>query len=298
MAFENNAGGMLDYYPYRVGRSRLMFRGPRPRIDGAYVAVIGGSDAYGKFVADPFPALLEARIGLPVINFGCMHAGVSAFSDEDAVLAACAEAEVSVIQIMGAANMSNRLYSVHPRRNDRFLKASAALRGFYPQVDFTEYNFTRHLLSALEARDAVAFAAVREELRDAWLGRMRLLIRKIGGRVVLLWMSHRRPDDDDGLASAGDPLFIDRRSIDALAGDVADIVEVVASPAARDEGLDHKIFAPIEAPAAQEVPGPLFHAEVAEALALRLPPLLKRKRPGDGITGPREGLSEPFRASR
>jgi hypothetical protein len=298
MAFENNTGGILDYYPYRLGRSRLMFRGPRPRIDGAYATVLGGSDAYGKFVADPFPSLLEARLGIPVINFGCMHAGVSAFSDEDAVLAACAEAEVTVIQIMGAANMSNRLYSVHPRRNDRFLKASPALRGFYPQVDFTEYNFTRHLLSALESHDTAAFAAVREELREAWLGRMRLLIRRIGGRVVLLWMAHRRPEDGDALPSGGDPLFVDREMIDALAGEVADTVEVVASPTAREEGLDHKIYAPIEALAAQEVPGPLFHAEVAETLARRLPPLLKQKRPGEGITGPRENLSEPFRASR
>jgi hypothetical protein len=298
MAFENNTGGILDYYPYRLGRSRLMFRGPRPRIDGAYVTVLGGSEAYGKFVTDPFPSLLESRLGLPVINFGCMHAGVAAFSDEDAVLAACAEAEVSVIQIMGAANMSNRLYSVHPRRNDRFLKASAALRSLYPQVDFTEYNFTRHLLSALEARDAAAFIAVRAELREAWLGRMRLLIRKIGGRVVLLWMSHRRPEDADASPSGGDPLFIDRGMIDALSGEVADYVEVVASADAREEGLDHKIYAPVEALAAQEVPGPLFHAEVAGTLAQRIPPLLELKRPGEGITGPREGLSEPFRAFR
>lgn len=298
MAFENTSGGMLDYFPYRLGRSRLMFRGPRPRIDGAYVAVLGGSETYGKFVIAPFPALLETRLGLPVVNFGCMHAGVSAFSDEDAVLAACAEAEVTVIQIMGAANMSNRLYSVHPRRNDRFLKASAALRGLYPQVDFTEYNFTRHLLTALEASDASAFTAVRDELRDAWVGRMRLLVRKIGGRVVLLWMSHRRPEDDGASPAGGDPLFIDRAAIDALAGDVADIVEVVASDAARDEGLDHKVYAPMEAPAAMEVPGPRFHHEVATALADRLPQVMKRKRPGDGFAGPPESLADPIRASR
>lgn len=246
--------------------------------------MVGGSETYGKFVAEPFLALLETRIGHPVVNFGCMHAGVSAFSDEGAVLAACAEAEVSVIQIMGAANMSNRLRSVHPRRNDRFIKVSAALRGYNPQVDFTEYNlprhFPHHLLSALEARDAVADAAAGEELRDAWLGRMRLLVGKTGGRVVLGWMSHRLPADDDASPCAGDLLFIERRVIVALAGEVAGIVEVAAGRAA------------------QEVPGALFHAEVAETLASRRPQLVKRKRPGEGITGPREGLSERFRASR
>lgn len=298
MAFEHISGGTLDYFPYRLGRSRLMFRGPRPRIDGAFAAILGGSETYGKFVASPYPALVEARLGLPVVNFGCMHAGVSAFSDEDAVLAACAEAEVTVIQIMGAANMSNRLYTVHPRRNDRFLKASAALRALYPQVDFTDYNFTRHLLTALDAADAAAFAAVRDELREAWLGRMRLLLRRIGGRVVLLWMSARRPDQDGASPAGRDPLFIDGALIGALAEDVADVVEVVASDAALAERLEGKVFAPIEAPAAIEVPGPLFHAEVADALADRLPAVLERKRPGEHRAGPPGEISRPLRAFR
>lgn len=298
MAYEDGAGGGLDYFPYRFGRSRLLFRGPRPKIDGGYVAVLGGTETYGKYVAAPFPALLGEGLGLPVVNFGCMHAGVNVFVDDDSVLAACAEADLTVIQVMGAANMSNRLYSVHPRRNDRFLKASPALRALYPGLDFTEYNFTRHLLTALEGHAPEAFAAVRQELREAWLGRMRMLLRKIGGRVVLLWMSNRAPGDWADRATGEDPLFVDRALIDALRPDVTDIVEVVASDAARADGLDGKVFAPMEAPAAMEVPGPLFHQEVADALAACLSVHLKRERPGDRVAGPREDLAEGLRAFR
>ena len=41
---------------------------------------------------------------------------------------ALAVARLTVLQVTGAQNMSNRFYSVHPRRNDRFLKASPLLR--------------------------------------------------------------------------------------------------------------------------------------------------------------------------
>ncbi len=57
---------------------------------------------------------------------------------------------MTVIQVMGAHNMSNRFYAVHPRRNDRFLRASlGCCKTIYPEVDFTEFNFTRHMLTAL-----------------------------------------------------------------------------------------------------------------------------------------------------
>jgi hypothetical protein len=280
MAYDQMADGGLDYFPYRFGRSRLLFRGPRRKLEGPYVAVLGGSETYGKFVPDPFPARLEALIDLPVLNFGCPHAGVSLFAEEDTLLAACAQAEVTVLQITGASNMSNRLYTVHPRRNDRFLKASAGLRALYPDVDFTEFNFTRHLLSRLAQTSDTAFAAVREELKSAWTHRMRTLVRKVSGDVVLLWMSSRSPDDPDDLTPGIAPLFVDRAMLEALRDDVAGIVEVVASEAARDEPLEAKVFSPLEAPAAADAPGPVFHAEVAGALAGALAPLLNGERRG------------------
>ena len=83
------------------------------------------------------------------------------------MLSACANAQVTVIQILGAHNMSNRFYTVHPRRNDRFLRASPMLRGIYHDVDFTEFNFTRHMLSRLREISEERFALVVEELKTA-----------------------------------------------------------------------------------------------------------------------------------
>ncbi len=44
----------LDYYPCRYGASKLLFRGPRRRLQGDYVAFLGGTETYGKFIETPF----------------------------------------------------------------------------------------------------------------------------------------------------------------------------------------------------------------------------------------------------
>ncbi len=168
MGVPDVSDGALEYYPYRFGRSGLVFRGPKRKLRGRYIAVIGGSETYGKFLREPYPTQVEAILGLPVVNFGCMHASAGVFAEDEAMLEACRNAEVTVIQIMGAGNNSNALYSVHPRRNDRFLKATPALRALYPRTDFAQFNFTRHLLKSLHERSPEAFAELRQHLRTSW----------------------------------------------------------------------------------------------------------------------------------
>ena len=82
MAFEYAGDGALDYFPCRYGRSKLLFRGPRRQLVPPFVSAFGGSETYGKFVEEPWPALLEERIGLPVVNFGYLNAGVDVFLGE------------------------------------------------------------------------------------------------------------------------------------------------------------------------------------------------------------------------
>ncbi|MGB3314802.1 MAG: DUF6473 family protein, partial [Albidovulum sp.] len=59
MAYEYAGESALDYLPCRYGQSKLLFRGPRRKLDGAYAAVLGGTETYGKFVAEPFPNIVE-----------------------------------------------------------------------------------------------------------------------------------------------------------------------------------------------------------------------------------------------
>ena len=275
MTYDMTGGAAPDYLPCRYGASRLVFRGPRRRLEGEYVAFFGGTETFGKFIETPFPALTEEALGLACVNFGCVNAGVDAFVNDSALLEAAGRARATVVQIMGAQNMSNRLYNVHPRRNDRFINASAMLKAVFREVDFTEFHFTRHLLGELAAISPDRFRMVREELQAAWLARMTLLISRIKGPVVLLWLADRAPSNEPD--AEADPLFVTADMLEALRPKVAAIVELRASAAARTQGTAGMRFDPMEEAAARELPGPAVHDEAALAIACELSGLLNRR---------------------
>ncbi len=267
MTYENLGQGALDYFPCRYGKSKLLFRGPRKKMENAFVAMIGGTDTYGKYIEKPYPDLIGEALNTECVNFGCVNAGVDVFSNEPTVIDACAKARVTVVQVVGAQNMSNRFYAVHPRRNDRFLRASTLLKTIFRETDFTEFHFTKHLLSVLQEISEERFNIVRDELKSAWIARMKLLLEKIEGKTVLLWVSDRTPDQPSIQNGLGcDPLFVDRAMIEAIRPVVTEVIEVVPSTAALSSGTNGMIYPPMEEPAAREMLPLTAHAELAKAL--------------------------------
>ena len=268
MSYENMGSGPLDYFPCHYGDSRLIFRGPKRAVDGEFVAFLGGTETYGKFIAEPFPALVEASLNLPCLNLGQANAGVDVFLNDTAVIATASKALHCVIQVTGANNLTNRFYSVHPRRNDRFLKASALMKSVFRDVDFTEFHFTRHMLSSLAERAPDCFALVIDEVQSAWLARMEMLISKIGPQAVLLWFADHAPEErtDPGHVR-NDPFAIERWMLERLRPRVAAVIEVVASPVALARGVRGMVFSELEAPAARGMLGPVAHQEAAQAVA-------------------------------
>ena len=275
MAYQNLGEGALDYVPCRYGKSKLLFRGPKRKLGGTFVAALGGTETYGKFIARPFPVLTEDLLGAPVVNLGCVNAGIDVFANDQTVIDACSQAEVTVIQITGAQNMSNRFYAVHPRRNDRFLRASNLLKTIYREVDFTEFNFTRHLLTALKAASADKFAMVEQELKEAWVARMKTLVSKIDSKVVLLWLADHTPDDWTSCTVDGsDPLFVDRQMLHEVEPFTSALVEVVVTQDELTAGFDDMVFTDLEEPAAHGMLGTVGHAKAAHALQPVLDQLL------------------------
>ena len=106
--------------------------------------------------------------------------------------------------------MANRFYTGHPRRNDRFLKPSTLLQAIYRDDDFSELNFNKHMLHRLFTLSPGRFDTVVSELQQAWLARMRLLLSKIDGKVVLLWFGDHKPDDVSRPEDEKDPWFVTR----------------------------------------------------------------------------------------
>ncbi len=276
MSYAHRGEGALNYHLCRYGGSKLLFRGPFQRPEGRYAAVFGGAETYGRFVRQPYPALIAAATGLRLFNFGYMNAGLDAFLKDAEIMDIGAGAQMNVVQIIGAQNMSNRFYTVHPRRNDRFLRASSALKQLYEDVDFTEFNFTRHLLRHLQARSPERFVRVAEELKTAWVARMKTLVARLRGRVILLWLADHAPmERDASLELAAEPFLVDAQMIAAVRDDCADYLEQVASPEARAQGTAGMVLDEFDCSVAAELPGPAVHDEIARALAPRLRDLMR-----------------------
>lgn len=269
MTYDAMGPGALDYLPCRYGTSKLLFRGPRRKLDHPYLAFLGGTETYGRFIRRPFPAVVEDKIGLPCVNFGCLNAGLDVFAYDPYVPAAAAKAKITVIQVMGAQNMTNRYYSVHPRRNDRFVAPTVLLKSIFREVDFSEFHFNKHMLTALRKVSVDRFKVIQDELQSAWITRMQLLLGQMEGDAVLLWFADNSPAQGSLFHTAlgSDPLFITDDMIDQVAPHVAKVVKVVPSPLARHEGTEGMQFAPFEAHIAEKLPGVRAHMEVATALS-------------------------------
>ena len=270
MTYDALGAGALDYLPCRYGTSKLLFRGPRRSIDQPYVAFLGGTETYGKFIENPFPDLVEQKVGQVCINLGCVNAGVDVFAADEHVIEMANKAEITVVQITGAQNMSNRFYTVHPRRNDRFLKPSALLQAIYREVDFSEFSFNKHMLHRLHTLSPGRFETVVDELQQAWIARMRLLLKKINGKTVLLWFADHSLEDVAVGEDARDPWFITRQMIDRIRPLAEDFVEVAVSSSSIALGTEGMVFSPMERHIAGHLLGPAAHQEAAEALSQSL----------------------------
>ncbi len=265
MTFEPTGDVALDYLPCRYGDSKLLFRGPRRDMSEPYVAFLGGTETYGKFIAKPFVQQIEQRLGRTCVNFGCMNAGVDVFLNDPFVPQAAGKARVTVLQVPGAQNISNRLYTVHPRRNDRFVSATGLLHSIYPDVDFAAFHFNKHLLGHLREMSEERYWMVEQELRNAWIARMKSLMERISGRIVLTWISMRMPDEVTDATI--DPMHVTGEMLELVEPYATRMIEVKLSPDAISNPLEGMVYSQMEAPAAREMLGPKAHSEIAETLA-------------------------------
>ena len=206
----------LDYTLCQYGVSRNIFRGPRKSFCKPYIACLGGSETFGQSVPAPFPILTERLIGQTVVNLGVTHAGPDLYLKDDAVIDIARKAELCVLQVMGVNNMSNPYYKAHPRRNDRFIKALPSLGELFPEVDFNEFHYTKHLLHHLNLMDCDRFQLFSTALRKTWCDKMKRLLIVINRPTVLLWMQNKSAC----FSFDSDPLFVTQSDISVLSSQV------------------------------------------------------------------------------
>ena len=63
MAYEHRWRRAWTILPAATGLSRLFSGGRGGGWTASYIALIGGTETYGKFIEEPYPALVEAATG-------------------------------------------------------------------------------------------------------------------------------------------------------------------------------------------------------------------------------------------
>ncbi|WP_175582316.1 DUF6473 family protein [Phaeobacter sp. HF9A] len=271
MSYELKSADVLVGELCSYGDSRLRVRGPKRDLSGPYISFLGGTEVFGRFVERPFPQGVEGQLGLACVNLGCINAGVDAFVHDESLLEVAAGSDLTILQVMGAQNLTNSFYKVHPRRNDRFLRPYDALTHLFPEVDFTDFHFNKHLLTSLKSVSEDRFARVQADLQDVWVTRMGRLIDGLNGRVVLLWLRY-----DMGVPETlgPSPTLVDSAMVDVLRPSVSDVIELDVTTAGQVQDTRGMIFGPTDLPVAQLMLGPREHDRIAEAVAARLLGLL------------------------
>lgn len=258
---------MLAENECRYGESKLQFRGPQRTLDGSYLACIGAEETFGRFVDQPFAAVLQQRLDRKCVNFGSLFCGLEALCGDPVLLNLANAAELCVLQVPGALGQSNRFYRVHPRRNDRFLEPTPDLITLYPEMDFTDVHFVRHLLKQLHAFRDARYEVVAHELRQKWTKKMRAVLQKIEPPVLLLALRVEGEIASERAGPAGcDPALVDVSMVERLRPCCSGVVDLSVQLSAESEELEDMLFGTLQQPMAEYMIGPATHRRIADVL--------------------------------
>lgn len=224
---------LFDYDTYLFGRTHQVFRGPMPDLRHPYIVCLGSSHTFGRFTNYPFSSMVEQDVGKPVINFGTEGVGPGFFISDPDILHVANGAKLVIIEAMSARPLSNRMYMVRARRNERLAKPSSLLRGLYPDVDFRQFSGVAGMLDVLYETDPERFRLLENEMQNAWIGRMQSLLNEIVVPKILFWFAEREPDQTPGRDAPpkawGYPHFVDGAMIDSVRMMTDRYVECISS---------------------------------------------------------------------
>ncbi|WP_319546491.1 DUF6473 family protein [Ruegeria conchae] len=257
-----NADGSVET-TCTYGASKLLYRGPQRALERPYVACFGGEETFGRFVEAPYPSILEHRLQRRCLNFGSLFCGLESLTRDSGLLELANQSELCVLQLPGLLGQTNRFYRVHPRRNDRFVAPTSELVGLYPEIDFTDVHFVRHLLSRLKAHTDARFEMIEQELRKGWVERLGTFLSKVKPPVMLLELKA----DHYALGSVSDdPVTLDTSSVEVLVPQSAGLITLHVQVSGASDELEDMLFGTLQQPIAEHMIGPATHRRIADAL--------------------------------
>lgn len=265
MSYHESGALSADEPLCRYEGSERWYRGPERALDVPYVACVGGDETFGRFVARPFPSVLGDKLDTPCINLGSLFCGVDGLTLDSGLQDLMNNATACVLQLPGVLGQTNPFYRVHTRRNDRVLAATADLRALYPEVDFAEIHFVRHLILRLAEFQDARFEMVADTLRRGWLTALSDFLTRVKPPVVLLWLDMAHSPDAQHL-SLPEPVRVTASMVEELARLCAGKVEMRVRPSGESDDLEDMLFGTMQQPMAEYMIGPATHRAIAERL--------------------------------
>lgn len=186
----------IDYQLWKLPGANLHCRGPGfAELPDRFFVAIGAAQTFGRFVPQPYCALVAERIGLPAVNLGFSGAGPSFFSQNPALLTVINRAEFAIVQFFSGRSVSNSRFAV--QLNQGLVRP----RGAGPEIQaaFAEDAYRRFLRE--ESKEELV--RLRTETRMHYIAEMNTLLDRIHVPVVLLYWSTRPPDYAEGIDDIG-----------------------------------------------------------------------------------------------
>lgn len=265
-----------DYEFCTYGNSSLQFRGPPCDLGQPYLAYLGGAETFGRFMETPFPQMVSQRTGLGCLNLAAVNGGVDYCMNAPETFDWINGAQAAVIEVMGAANLSNAFFKVHPRRNDRVVCTHGILTDMFKDTDFVNVHFIRHLLAELEKADPEEYQGVCQVLKTTWVARMSGLLARIKVPVHLVWMADHSPVHVGFGSAASDPFLIDQNLVDAILPKVDCLI--VADAPTQQRADPTLRFGEFDQAAAGNMLGKAVHRDVANQICTKLDWGMKKAR--------------------
>ena len=215
---------IVDYQYWELPGTEIQFRGPAVDFDDPkpYFSCAGAAQTFGCFVADPYPALLGAQLGMQAVNLGLGSATPDVFSDEH-LLYVINGGQFLVLQVMAARQCSNsRLQSlgtdlVHDRRKGDDIPAHMAWQRI---LDEDRPNLERYVA----------------ESQANWIEQYEQLLRQIHVPVIFFYFSVKQKGTDPPMDAKDAnallepfPQLIRETSIDTIAKQCDDLIECTST---------------------------------------------------------------------
>lgn len=218
-------GGGFDYGLYQIPNlGSRGIRGPPVDTTAPYLAFVGAAQTFGRFATVPFPSLLGASLGTPVLNLAAGGAGPRYFLTRE-YLELINGAEAVVIQILSGRSASNSLFD-----NSESGGMTGRLRGEQSTIR-ADVFFSR--LGQSSSRSQIE--EIVDETRKDYTSQFVQLLREIIVPKILFWFSTRAPMYTENYGNipygifGAFPQLVNQEMVEELAAFSDEYVECISS---------------------------------------------------------------------